>query len=81
MPTSPLKSVLSALGDPFYYFRCQLSESGESLHTLDLPEPFQALACHLDDELVPGTAAYLKRISKEEQDSKLLLDLNLCDRR
>jgi hypothetical protein len=65
MPTSPLASIFSALGDPFFYFRTCLEESGESLYRLDLPAPFQALVCCLDDAYVPGTKAYQQRVSEE----------------
>ena len=66
MPTSPLASILAAIGDPFYYFRSALMGTGESIYRLRLPERFESLACYLEDAYVPETEAWHQRIAGEK---------------
>lgn len=69
MPTSPLKAIEETQHDPFYYLRAASHERhGTGLYAMDLPKRFWPFACHLDDEWVPGTEAFIQR----EADWRLL---------
>lgn len=60
MPTSPLAAIQVVQSDPLYYIRAAIQERHQvGLYELLMPEKLIGFSCYLDDNLVPGTKAYL----------------------
>jgi hypothetical protein len=72
LPSSPMKAMEAIRDDPLFYVRWRVKENwGQGVYRLDLLQ-FPWATCYLDDEQVPGTAAYRKRRKEEALIERLL---------
>lgn len=61
MPTSPLAAMEAVQSDPLYYIRSAIQERHQvGLYELLMPEKLIGFSCYLEDNMVPGTKAYLE---------------------
>ena len=75
MPTSPMKTIEYAQGDPFYYLRTACSRQyGCGIWDLPLPKQLHGFSCHLLEEDVPGTPEHAAKQRESEELSAALGD-------
>jgi len=59
MPASPLGAMEAVRNDPLFYVRANLQSLHQTgIYLVLLPRQLDWAACYLEDELIPGTAAY-----------------------